>query len=101
MLLTKDRLVITSESRLLHRPQLHLDASVSELRNVVWTADARLTSVELSVTAPDGVRERFLIKVRRPGAVWRLEAALGYAFRPAGIQLRRLNPAATMTRAAA
>jgi hypothetical protein len=91
MLLTRERLVVTTETRMLHRPRLHLDAAVSELRNVVWSADARLTSVELTVTAPDGLRERFLIKVRKPGSVWHLEAAFGYVFRPAGIGMRTLN----------
>jgi hypothetical protein len=101
MLLTRERLVVTSESRLLHRPHVHLDAAVADLRNVVWTADPRLTSIELSATAPDGFRERFLIKARTPGAVWHLEAALGYVFRPAGSGLRKLNPYTAGLRAVA
>jgi hypothetical protein len=96
MLLTRERLVVTSEGRLFHRPHLHLDAAVAELRNVVWTADPRLTSIELCATAPDGFRERFLIEVRSPSALWHLEAALGYVFRPAGAGLRKLNPAAAL-----
>jgi hypothetical protein len=91
MLLTRDRLVVTTETRLLHRPRLHLDAAVSELRNVVWEPDVRLTSVELTLTAPDGLRERFLIRVRKPGSVWHLEAAFGYVFRPAGVGMRKLS----------
>jgi hypothetical protein len=93
MLLTRERLVVTTETRMLHRPRLYLDSAVTELRNVVWEPDARLTSVELTATAPDGVRERFLIKVRKPGSVWHLEAALGYVFRPAGAGMRTLNVA--------
>ena len=100
MLLTRERLVVTSEGRLFHRPHLHLDAAVAALRNVVWTPDPRLTSIELSLTAPDGFREHFLIKVRDPGALWHLEAALGYVFRPTGGGLRKLNPAASLRKAA-
>jgi hypothetical protein len=94
LVLTRERLVVTGEGRLFHRPHLHLDAAVADLRNVVWIADTRLTSIELSATAPDGFRGRFLIKVRSPGALWHLEAALGYVFRPTGGGLRKLNPAA-------
>jgi hypothetical protein len=100
MLLTRERLVITSEGRLFHRPHLHLDSAVADLRNVVWTADSRLTSIELSATAPDGFRERFLIRVRNPSALWHLEAALGYVFRPAGVGLRKLNSTASLSAAA-
>src|SRR4051794_9194158 len=64
MLLTRDRMVIPSESRMLHRARLHLDAAVTELSKVVWEADARLTAIEFNASAPDGVRERFLIKTR-------------------------------------
>jgi hypothetical protein len=100
MLLTKTRLVVLTESRLLHRPRVHLDATVTALRNVVWAADARLTSIELSATAPDGVRERFIVKVRKPGMIWHLEAALGYVFRPATIGQRKLSPAHRLSAAA-
>ncbi len=100
MLLTKTRIIVTSESRILHRPRVHLDAAVTTLRNVVWTADRRLTSIELSATAPDGVRERFIIKARLPGMIWHLEAALGYVFRPATIGLRKLNLSGHLSAAA-
>jgi hypothetical protein len=94
MVLTRERLVVTIESRLLHRPRIHLDAAISDLRNVVWTADPRLESIELAATAPDSVREHFLINVRNPGEVWHLEAALGYVFRPARLGMRKLSPTA-------
>jgi hypothetical protein len=100
MVLTKERLVITVESRLLHRPRIHLDAAATELRNVVWTADPRLESIELAATAPDSVREHFLIKVRTPGEIWHLEAAFGYVFRPARLGMRKLSPAAVTSLAA-
>lgn len=91
LVLTRERLVITTETRMLRRPRIHLDAAVADLRNVVWEPDPRLTSVELTLTRPDGLRERFLIRVRKPGSVWHLEAAFGYVFRPAGAGLRKLN----------
>ncbi len=94
MMLTKQRLIVLAESRLLHRPRVQVDAAVSQLRNVVWSADSLLTSIELSATTPDGVRERFLIRVRKPGMIWHLEAALGYVFRPGAIGPRKLNIAA-------
>jgi hypothetical protein len=100
MLLTKTRMVVTAESRLLHRPRVHLDAAVTTLRNVVWTADMQLTSIEVSATTPDGARERFLIKVRKPGMIWHLEAALGYVFRPATIGQRKLSTTRHLTAAA-
>jgi hypothetical protein len=84
MLLTRERLVITSESRLLRRVRLHLDVDVNELRNVAWEADGRLASIELSATAASAGRQRFRIKARRPGNVWHLDAVLGYVFRPSG-----------------
>jgi hypothetical protein len=91
MLLTRERMVVTSESRMLHRARLHLDAAVADLANVRWEPDAQHTSVEFTANAVDGVRERFLIKARQPGTVWHLDAVLGYVFRPSGT--RRFNPA--------
>jgi len=96
MLLTRERLVVTTESKLLRRPRLHLDAAISDLSNVVWTPDTRLTTIEFSATAPDGLRERYLIKVRNPAAIWHFEAALGYVFRPAGPGMRKLNTATVL-----
>jgi hypothetical protein len=92
MLLTRERLVVTAESRVLRRARLHLDTAVAELTNVRWEADVRLTSVEFTATAGDGVRERFLIKTRQPGTVWQLDATFGYVFRPSG--QRRFNSVA-------
>ncbi len=93
-------MIVTSESRFLHRPRIHLDAAVTTLRNVVWTADQLLTSIEFSATAPDGARERFIVKVRKPGMIWHLEAALGYVFRPSTVGLRKLDITSRLTAAA-
>lgn len=59
LLLTKRRMVVTRETRVLHRVQLHLAADVRELSQVTWICDPRRRVVELAATAVDGVRERF------------------------------------------
>ena len=61
--------------------------------NAIRTTGAAVLDGATAVagTAPDGTRERFLIKVRKPGSVWHLEAAFGYVFRPAGMAMRKLN----------
>jgi hypothetical protein len=92
LLLTRQRLVITAETRVLHRVRLHLDAAISELINVKWEPDTRLTSIELSATAGNGIRERFFIKARQPATIWHVDAALGYVFRPSRTGARRLSP---------
>jgi hypothetical protein len=90
IVVTRDRVVITSESRSLHRARLHLNAAVAALMNVRWQPDAGLTAVEFAATALDGVRERFLIEAPDVAGVSHVDAVLGYVFRPAGS--RRLNP---------
>ena len=90
IVVTRDRVVITSESRSLHRARLHLNAAVAALMNVRWQPDAGLTAVEFAATALDGVRERFLIEAPDAAGVSHIDAVLGYVFRPAGS--RRLNP---------
>src|SRR6266536_4333716 len=74
--LTRNRLVVVQESRVVHRLRLHLDAPLDELSEVSWRGDSTGTTVELSATAIDGVRERFAIR-RHPGA---LDRALRLAF---------------------
>jgi len=90
LVVSRDRLVVTSESRSLHRVKPHLNAATAALLNVRWQVDPALTSIEFAATVIDGVRERFLISVKDPAAVSHIEAVLGYVFRPAGI--RRFNP---------
>ncbi|MEH0974951.1 hypothetical protein V6U77_27835 [Micromonospora sp. CPCC 205546] len=81
LLLTHRRLVVTQQTRVLHRLRLHLNTELRELSNVTWSPDPRLHSVELAATAIDGIRERFLIHTRRPKQVWQLDALLNHAFR--------------------
>ncbi|MEV4758758.1 hypothetical protein AB0J86_27165 [Micromonospora sp. NPDC049559] len=81
LLLTHQRLVVTQQTRLLHRLRLHLNTELRHLSNVTWNADPQLGTVELAATAVDGIRERFLIKVGEPKQVWHLDALLANAFR--------------------
>jgi len=90
MVVTRDRLVVTSQSRSLHRTRVHLNAAVAALLNVRWQPDVGSASVEFAATAIDGVRERFLIEAPDAAAVSHIDAVLGYVFRPAGT--RRFNP---------
>ncbi|TCB92692.1 hypothetical protein E0H26_23860 [Micromonospora zingiberis] len=81
LLLTHRRIVITRQTRVLHRLQLHLNTELRELSNVTWSPDPRLHSVELAATAIDGIRERFLIRTQQPSQVWQLDALFNHAFR--------------------
>jgi hypothetical protein len=81
LLLTYQRLVVTQQTRLLRRLRLHLNSELRHLSNVTWNTDPQLAVVELSATAIDGVRERFLIRVGHAKRVWHLDALLGNVFR--------------------
>ncbi|MGC4897031.1 hypothetical protein [Micromonospora sp. DT31] len=81
MLLTHRRLVVTRQTRVLHRLRLHLNTELRELSNVTWSPDPRSHSVELAATAIDGARERFLIRTHHSRQVWQLDALLHHAFR--------------------
>ncbi|NLU78144.1 hypothetical protein HCA58_07040 [Micromonospora sp. HNM0581] len=81
LLLTHRRLVVTRQTRVLHRLRLHLNTELRELSHVTWSPDPRLQCVELAATAIDGIRERFLIRTQRPKQVWHLDALLNHAFR--------------------
>ncbi|BCJ65606.1 hypothetical protein [Polymorphospora rubra] len=82
MLLTYRRLVVTQETRLLHRLRLHLNTELRHLSNVTWNPDPRTSAIEVAATAVDGVRERFAIPVSQPKQVWHVDALLTHLFRP-------------------
>lgn len=82
LLLTYRRLVVTQETRVLHRLRLHLNTELRHLSNVTWNPNPRLAAVEFAATAVDGIRERFWIKTGHPKQVWHLDALLSHAFRP-------------------
>jgi hypothetical protein len=88
LLLTDRSLVVTRETRLLHRVYLYLAANLKSLRHVTWTADARVRAVELAATTPYGVRERFWIRAPDDRGVRRLDALFSHAFRAEALPLR-------------
>jgi len=81
LLLTYRRLVVTQETRVLHRLRLHLNANLRHLSDVTWSPDLRLSAVEVAATAVDGVRERFRVRLGEPERVWRLDEQLKHVFR--------------------
>ncbi len=91
LVITPQRLVVTHESRVVHRIRLHLDAALADFSAISWTADPRRGALEFVVTASDGVRQRFWIQASHPRSVAVLEATLGYVFRASG---HALAPAA-------
>lgn len=83
-LLTRRRLVVTQQTRLLRRLRLHLNAELRHLSSVTWSPDPRHSTIEVAVTAIDGVRERFLLRAAEQWRVRELDALLSYAFIGAG-----------------
>ena len=100
LLLTHRRLVVTRQTRVLHRLRLHLNTELRELSHVTWSPDPRLHSVELAATAIDGIRERFLIRTQHPKQVWQLDAVFNHAFRTR-VRSARPRIVATVTEAPA
>jgi hypothetical protein len=85
LLLTARRLVVTQETRPLHRMRLHLNANLRMLSNVTWRLDLSKPGIELALNAMDGVRERLRMRLGDSETVWRVESLLreGFAPRPA------------------
>ena len=79
-LLTGRRLVVTHRSRLRRRLRLHLNAELRHLSNVTWSPDPHRGTIEVAITAIDGVRERFILRVGQQSPPGQLEALLAYAF---------------------
>jgi hypothetical protein len=80
LLLTRRRLVVTRESRVLHRLQLHLNTNLNHLSNVSWNTDVRHATIEMAATAVDGVRERFRMRLVESEQVWHVDALLKQVF---------------------
>jgi len=96
MLLTRQHLVVTRDSAVLHRPRVYLHLPVSKLEAVRWSADPDGALVDLAISTPRG-RERFWIRALYAGQMWRLDAALGQVFRHSSAASRFaafLSPAA-------
>ncbi|MFC5005214.1 hypothetical protein ACFPIJ_46190 [Dactylosporangium cerinum] len=81
LMLTRNRLVITTESAVLRRVSLHLNADLHQLADVTWTPEPGRTGIQLGVTAIDGVRENLWVRLPDKTEMWRLDEALKQAFR--------------------
>ena len=81
LLLTNRRLVVTQETRLLHRLRLHLNANLRHVSDVTWSPNPRMSTVDVAATAVDGVRERFRMYLNEPDQVWHFDALFKHAFR--------------------
>jgi hypothetical protein len=80
LFLTRHQLVVTQQSRVLRRLRLHLNANLCHLSNVLWSPDDQQSALEVGVTAIDGVRERFRIKLTGPAQVSEVEAVFQTVF---------------------
>lgn len=80
LLLTKHRLVVTSERGLLRRLRLHINIGLNQLTDVAWSAEPAHGGVQLAATAIDGVREHFWIRLGATERVWWLDSQLRFAF---------------------
>ncbi|MEV0565793.1 hypothetical protein [Dactylosporangium sp. NPDC050588] len=81
LMLTRSRLVITTESPLLRRVSLHLNTDLHSLADVTWTPEPTRSGIQLGVTAIDGVRENIWVRLPNKVEMWRLDEALKQAFR--------------------
>lgn len=98
LMLTRNRLVITTESPLLRRVSLHLNAELHQLADVTWTPEPGRTGIQLGVTAIDGVRENMWVRLADKSEMWRLDEALKQAFRtPWGQIAAAVSPAAPVS----
>jgi hypothetical protein len=86
LMVTARRLVITTQSPILRRLRLHLNAELSQLADVTWTAEPDGAVMQLALTAMDGAREHFWIRMGSREQLQRLNDALTLVF-------RRPNPA--------
>lgn len=81
MVLTTRRLVVTQETKVLHRLRLHLNANLRHLSNVSWSREVSRSTLDIAATAVDGVRERFRMRLSEPEAVWHFDSLLQHVFR--------------------
>jgi hypothetical protein len=80
LLLTYRRLMVTKQSRILHRMRVHLNTNLRHLSSVTWSPDLSDSAVEIAATAVDGVRERFTMHVGEPDRMWHFDALLKHVF---------------------
>ncbi|MFF5230475.1 hypothetical protein [Dactylosporangium sp. NPDC000521] len=93
LMLTRSRLVITTESPLLRRVSLHLNTDLHSLADVTWTPEPTRSGIQLGVTAIDGVRENIWVRLTNKAEMRRLDEALKQAFRtPWGVIAAATTP---------
>ena len=80
LVLTHRRLVVTQETRVLHRLRLHLNANLRHLSNVSWRTDPARSTVDVAATAVDGVREQFRMRLSSPDTMWHTDGLLRQVF---------------------
>jgi len=80
LMLTRRRLVITTQSHLLRRPRLHLNCDLRDLADVSWTAEPELGGVRLAATAVDGVREHLWLDAGDAEGVRQVDGTLRSVF---------------------
>ncbi|SNY58328.1 hypothetical protein [Paractinoplanes atraurantiacus] len=85
LVLTYRRLVVTQETKVLHRLKLHLNTNLRHLSNVSWQPEPQRSTVDVTATAVDGVRERFRMRLSSPKAVIHFDKLLQNVFRPRAI----------------
>ncbi len=76
LMLTRHRLVVTRRTRFLNRLRLHLNANLRHLSNFSWSVDASQSALAVNLTAVDGVREHFVLRLANRDEVRRVEAVL-------------------------
>lgn len=99
ILITRRHLVVTRESRVLHRPRLHLAAALVDLQGVTWCTDFDSRVVELAISTASR-RERFRLRSSQLRQMWRLESALGRVFRAQPVPSQIATAATTAMSAA-
>src|SRR5687768_7227309 len=63
LMLTRNRLIVTTQSPIMRRLRLYLNAELHHLTDVTWTPEPEKNAVQLALTAIDGVREHFWIRL--------------------------------------
>ncbi|MGH3664286.1 MAG: hypothetical protein ACRDT8_07425 [Micromonosporaceae bacterium] len=80
LLITTQRVVVTQETRMLHRVRPYFDLELSSLENVTWTTDPRRAWIDFAFSVAE-TRHRFTIHAAHEQQIWRLESIFGRLFR--------------------
>jgi hypothetical protein len=91
LLLTRNRLVVTTQCRFLRRLRLYLSVDPHQLTDVTWTPEPEFGLVRLAATAVDGVREHFVIRLGDAARVARVDELFREVFH-AGVPVAHKAP---------